>query len=409
MWRKIMNYFKLAYRNLGRHRRRSVLSALALGLGTALLMFIAAFFEGEMRGSMETTLRLNTGHLQITNADYDPDKLSVAWEYLIENPVQSAAQIEALEQVKSATPRLVASGIVSVRDESAGVQIMGIDPASAANDPYRTMVSGEFITADDRTGILIGYPLAESLGLKVGDSLNLLVNTADGDVDEQQFTIRGIFTTGTSAYDKGIVFLPLAKAQTFSGAENRASYIFVMLHDREQADAVAAAIQGQNLRIRTWTEMNQLLVLVNDFSNAYLTVINLIVLGVTATVIVNTLLMSVFERTREIGILSAIGMKGRQIITLFLVEAILLGTAGITFGSLMGLAVTAYFAKVGVFFGDLGISGEMLLEDRIYPILTVESAVNLIVTAFIITILASLYPARMASRMEPVEALHGSN
>lgn len=404
-----MNYFKLAYRNLGRHRRRSVLSALALGLGTALLMFIAAFFEGEMRGSMETTLRLNTGHLQISNADYDPDKLSVAWEYLLENPEQAAAQIEALEQVKSATPRLVASGIVSVRDESAGVQIIGIDPASAANDPYRTMVAGEFITADDRTGILIGHPLAESLNLKVGDSLNLLVNTADGDVDEQQFTIRGIFTTGTSAYDKGVVFLPLAKAQAFSGAENRASYIFVMLNDREQADVVAAAIQGPNLRIRTWTEMNQLLVLVNDFSNAYLTVINLIVLGVTATVIVNTLLMSVFERTREIGILSAIGMKGRQIITLFLVEATLLGAAGITFGSLMGLAITAYFAKVGVFFGDLGISGEMLLEDRIYPILTLESAINLIVTAFIITVLASLYPARMASRMEPVEALHGSN
>ena len=75
----------------------------------------------------------------------------------------------------------------------------------------------------------------------------------------------------------------------------------------------------------------------------------------------------------------------------------------------MGLAITAYFAKVGVFFGDLGISGEMLLEDRIYPILTLESAINLIVTAFIITVLASLYPARMASRMEPVEALHGSN
>jgi ABC-type lipoprotein release transport system permease subunit len=142
---------------------------------------------------------------------------------------------------------------------------------------------------------LIGLPLAQSLNLNVGDSLNLLVNTAEGNVDEQQFTIRGIFTTGTSAYDKGIVFLPLAKAQAFSGAENRASYIFVMLNDREQADAVAAAIQGPNLRIRTWTEMNQLLVLINDFSNAYLTVINLIVLGVTATVIVNTLLMSVFR------------------------------------------------------------------------------------------------------------------
>lgn len=405
----MINYFKLAYRNLGRHRRRSVLSALALALGTALLMFIAAFFRGEMRSSMETTLRLNSGHLQVQNVEYDSDKLSVAWKYLIENPDQVAARIAALEQVRVATPRLFASGIVSVRDESNGVQIIGIDPASDANVPYRDgLVSGEFLTADDRDGILIGYPLADALGLKVGDQLSLLVNTSDGVVDEQLFTVRGIFSTGTTAYDKGVVFLPLAKAQAFSGAGDRASIIFILLHDRETAEAVAAAIQGQNFKVKTWTEMNELLVLVEDFSNAYLTVINLIVLGVTATVIVNTLLMSVFERTREIGILSAIGMKGRQIITLFLAEASLLALGGVTVGSLAGWALSAYFGKVGIYFGDLGISGEMLLEDRIYPYLTLDSAVTLIVTAFIVTVLASLYPARMASRMEPVEALHSA-
>lgn len=404
-----MNYLKIAYRNLGRHRRRSFLSGLALALGTALLMFIAAFFQGEMRSSMETTLRLNTGHLQVRDADYDPDKLSVAWEYLIENPDQAAAKIEALNQVAVATPRLMASGIVSVADESVGVQIMGIVPESEANAPYRDgIVEGTFLTADDREGIIIGLPLAQSLGLGAGDKINLLVNTSDGDVDEQQFVIRGVFTTGTSAYDKGIVFLPLAKAQAFSGAGNRASMIFILLHDREQANAVAAAIQGSGYQIKTWTEMNELLVLVNDFSNAYLTVINLIVLGVTATVIVNTLLMSVFERTREIGILSAIGMKGRQIIALFLAEASLLAVGGVGFGSLAGWALSAYFGKFGVYFGDLGISGEMLLEDRIYTYLTWDSAINLIVTAFLITVIASLYPARMAARMEPVEALHGA-
>lgn len=404
----MINYFKLAYRNLGRHRRRSALSALALALGTALLMFIAAFFRGEMRSSMETTLRLNTGHLQVQNVEYDPDKLSVAWKYLIESPDQVAARIATLDQVRVATPRLFASGIVSVRDESNGVQIIGIDPASDANAPYRDgLVSGEFLTADDRDGILIGYPLADALGLKVGDQLSLLVNTSDGTVDEQSFTVRGIFSTGTTGYDKGVVFLPLAKLQAFSGAGDRASIIFILLHDRETADAVAAAIQGQNFKVRTWTEMNELLVLVEDFSNAYLTVINLIVLGVTATVIVNTLLMSVFERTREIGILSAIGMRGRQIVTLFLAEAALLAAGGTAAGSLAGWALSAYFGKVGIYFGDLGISGEMLLEDRIYPYLTFDAAITLIVTAFVVTILASLYPARMASRMEPVEALHG--
>lgn len=403
-----MNYFKLAYRNLGRHRRRSVLSALALGLGTALLMFIAAFFQGEMRSAMESTLRLNTGHLQVRDADYDPDKLSVAWEYLIENPQQVAAQVEALDEVDVATPRLFASGIVSVRDESAGVQIMGIDPASRANEPYRHMVSGNFITADDRDGIVIGLPLAQSMGLKVGDQLNLLVNTSDGSVDEQMFTVRGIFTTGTSAYDKGVVFLPLAKAQAFSGAGNHASIIFVLLKDREQADLVAAAIPSQNFQVETWKQMNELLVLVNDFSNVLLFVIYLIVLAVTAIVIINTLLMSVFERMREIGILSAIGMKGRQIVTLFLAEATLLAAGGVAFGMLVGWAVSAYFGKVGVYFGDLGMSNEMLLEDRVYPYLTFDTAVMLVITAFAITLIFSLYPAWLASRMEPVEALHSA-
>ena len=244
--------------------------------------------------------------------------------------------------------------------------------------------------------------------MKVGDQLNLLVNTSEGNVDEQKFTIRGIYSTGTTAYDKGVVFLPLAKAQAFSGAANHASMIFILLKDREQAEAVSAAIQGGGFEVKTWRELNQLLVLINDFSNAYLAIINLIILGVTATVIVNTLLMSVFERTREIGILSAIGMKGRQIIALFIAEATLLALGEITFGSLIGWALSAYFGKVGVYFGDLGMSADMLLNDRIYTELTLDLAINLIVTAFIITILASLYPARMASRMEPVEALHGA-
>jgi ABC-type lipoprotein release transport system permease subunit len=405
----MLNYLKMAYRNLGRHRRRSALSALALSIGLALLLFIAAFYEGEMRSSMESTLRLDSGHIQIRAADYDPDKLSVAWEYLLQNPEQVAVQVEALDLVQVATPRLIASGIVSVRDESSGVQILGVDPASNANDPYRQgLVSGEFPAADDRTGILIGFPLAENLGLKVGDQLNLLVNTSNGTVDEQLFIVRGIFTTGVSTYDRGIVLLPLAKAQTFSGAENRASFIFVLLKDREQTDAVAAAIQSPNYQVKTWQELNEILVLMEDFSNAYLLIINLIVIGVTATVIVNTMIMSVFERTREIGILTAIGMKGRQVISLFLTEASLLALGGLAFGLLLGWGISAYFGKVGIYFGDLGMSG-FYLGDRIYTYLTLEDTINLTITSFIITLLASLYPARLAARMEPVEALHGSN
>ena len=154
--------------------------------------------------------------------------------------------------------------------------------------------------------------------------------------------------------------------------------------------------------------MNEILVLLEDFSNAYLFILNLIVMGVTATVIVNTLVMAVFERTREIGILTAIGMKGRQIIALFLAEAGMLAAGGLAFGLLLGWGLAAYFGKVGIYFGDLGLSG-FYLGDRIYTFLTPQDTINLTIMALIITLLASLYPARLASRMEPVEALHGVN
>ena len=401
-------FIAMAFRNLGRNRRRSILSAMALSMGLALLMFMAAFFKGEMRGSMESTLRLDSGHIQVRNADYDPDKLSVAWEYLLENPEQAAAQIEAMDPVDVATPRLLASGIVSVQDDTSGVQIMGIEPASAANEPYQNLVEGKFLTADDREGILIGLPLAENLGLGAGDQINLLVNTSNGSVDEQMFTVRGVFTTGATTYDKGIVFLPLAKAQAFSGADNHASFIFVLLHDKEQVDAVAAALTNPSLQVETWVDMNEILVMMDDFANVYITILNLIVLGVTITVIVNTLIMSVFERTREIGILTAIGMKGRQIMALFLVEASILAAGGIVVGLLAGWALSAYFGEVGIYFGDLGITG-MIFEDRIYAYLTLEDTINLTITALVFTLIAALYPARLASRMEPVEALHGGN
>lgn len=396
-------YIKMAFRNLMRHRRRSALSALALAVSLALLLFMAAFFKGEMRSSMEDTLRLNSGHLQIQNTRYEQDKLSVAWEYLIENPSDVAGKVATLPQVKFATPRLFASGIISVRDESTGVQIMGVEVDSAANEPY-IIVSGAMPTADDREGILIGTPTADLFQLKVGNQLNLLVNTAEGNVDQQPFTVRGIFSTGSSNYDKGIVLLPIAKLQSFSGAGERASTIFIMLNDRNQADAVAAAITGENFKVRTWTEMNELLVLMENFAGAYIGFLNLLILGVTVTVIVNTMLMAVFERTREIGILSALGMKGGQVIVLFLIEATLLAVGGVVVGLLAGWALSAYFAQVGIYFGDLGVSG-LIMGDRIYPYLMLEDVINLTVTAFLITIAASYYPARIASRMEPVEAL----
>jgi len=403
----MMQTFKLAYRNLGRNRSRSLLSSLAVGVGMALLLLMVSVLEGEMTGALQNTIRLQSGHLQIRPESYEEGKINLKWEDLIADPNQVAEQIKSLPQVTVATPRLIASSILTVSDESKSVQILGIDPESAANQPFREgMIAGEFIQVDDREGILIGNVLADKLKINVNEKVNLLVTTSNGDVNEQLFTVRGIFTTRTPGYDESTIFMPIAKAQTITTTENHASIIFVLLQDSNQADAVAQALQSNNYKILTWRAQNVFITQFEDYANAFFIVLYLIVLGITATVVTNTLVMAVFERTREIGILAAIGMKGRGIMAQFLAEAALLATGGVIGGLIIGGALVAYFTVNGIYIGDYGITG-VLFEDRIYAHLTLGNTINLAIATYIITLLASLYPARLAARMEPVEALHG--
>jgi ABC-type lipoprotein release transport system permease subunit len=398
---------KLAFRNLGRNRRRSIFSALAMGMALALLLLMASVIQGEYGDAVDLAIRLQSGHLQVRSASYDEAKTSLKWEDLIENPDQIAAQVASLDPVTVATPRLYASGFVTTRNESAPVRVVGIDPPSEANAPYRDgMREGEFLAADDRGGVLIGWSLANRLDLSAGDPVSLSVNTSNGEVEEQEFTVRGIFSTGTSGYDGLTVLLPLAKAQAITGAEDHASSVFVLLKDLAQTDAVIAAVQSPGFAVLTWRDMNELLIQTEQLSSSYMVFFYLIVLGIAATVIVNTQIMSVYERTREIGILSAIGMRGRRVMTIFLTESGLLAVGGILLGLLIGGIVIAYFTRFGLPLAveNFGITG-MLLRERIYTQLTVQDTVQLTLMSFLVTVLAGLYPAVLASRMEPVAAL----
>jgi ABC-type lipoprotein release transport system permease subunit len=403
----MLQLYKMAFRNLGRNRRRSFFSALALAIGMALILLMAGVITGEMRDAMSLSIRLQTGHLQVQSKTYDQTKNSLAWEDLVANPDQIVAQIAALPPVQVATPRLYASAIFEMSDRSVGVQVYGVDPPSAANAPFRDgIVSGQFLTADDREGVLIGQSLADKLGLKAGDQVNLLVNTANGDVSEQPFIIRGIFTTHTPGYDESTLLMPLSKAQAITGAENHASAVFVLLKDQDQTAAVAAALKSDQYQVKTWQQMNEFMLQYEQMANAYIGVLYLIVLIITATVIVNTLIMAVFERTREIGILAAIGMRGGRIMALFFAESSLLALGGIIMGFVLGGALVAYASRYGFYIGNFGATGIMLGE-RLYAYLTMSDVINLTLMALIVTLLAALYPAILAARMEPVEALRG--
>jgi ABC-type lipoprotein release transport system permease subunit len=403
----MIQLFKMALRDLGRNRRRTFFSALALGIGLSILLLMAAFISGEFGGSIDKAIALQSGHLQVRAPKYNEDRTSLAYEDLIENPDALAAQIAALEPVKLVTPRLFASGIVAVNEKSVGVRIVGIDTASQANAPFQSgIVSGSFINADDREGILIGQTLAEKLGLKTNDRITLLVNTSNGDVQQQPFLIRGVYTTHTPGFDENNVLMPLPKAQAITSAGNHASTLFILLKDKTQSGAVLTALASSPYQIKTWQQLNELALSTEELANGFIYVLYLIVLGITATVIVNTLIMAVFERTREIGILSAIGMRSSGISLMFLIEAAFLTLGGIILGLLIGGAMVAYFTKFGFFIGNYGVSG-ILIGETIYTQLTLSDTITLTVMAMVVSLLASLYPAMLAARMEPVEALHG--
>lgn len=404
----MIEILKMAFRDLARNRRRSFFSALALGMGLALLLLMAAVVDGETRHSMELSIRLQTGHLQVSSTTYAEGRASLKWEDLVENPNAAAAQIAALPPVRAATPRVIAGGILASGDKTYGVRAIGLDVASEASAPYRNgLLSGTYLAADDRDGLMVGQALADKAGIKSGDRVNLLVNTSNGDLAEQTFLVRGVFSTKTPAYDQTTIILPIAKAQAITGAGDHASILFILLDDRERAPDVAAAIQAGRLQVSTWREMNALLVEVGQLSDAFMIVLYLIVLAITATVIVNTLVMAVFERTREIGILSAIGMKSSRIMAMFFAESALLAVGGIVIGLLLGGLLVAYGTHFGFYIGNYGITG-MLLEEYIYANLTVRDTVTLTIVAFVITLVASLYPATLAARMEPVEALRSA-
>jgi ABC-type lipoprotein release transport system permease subunit len=399
--------WRIAVRDVGRNKRRSGLTLIAVALGLALVIALHGLEMGAMEGSVENNIRVQSGHVQVRAESYEEDKVSLKWEDLLEEPLGLAAQAQTLPEVRAAAPVLWASGILATVEESVGVRVYGIDPLAETAATFREDLVGEFLAPDDRSGVLISQRLASNLGLAVGDDVSLLVNTSGEEPDEATFTIRGLYDTGLPAFDEATIFLPLAKAQTFTRAGERASAVVVLLHDQEDADAVAAALRAPGLKVLTWRDLNQLMLQAMESAMGILYMFYLIVLAIVAVVVANTLLMSVFERTREMGILAALGLKGRQIMMMFMLESATLGALGVVLGVLLGSLGVYYLATEGIHLGDLAaqVSADIAYGETMYASFQWSATAVLSVVCWVITLLASLYPAWFATRKEPIDAL----
>ena len=399
----------IAFRDLGRNRRRSGLTMLAVALGLALLILMSGYIAGVVDGSISDSIILNTGHVQVRAESYEVEKASLQWQDLLDNSSDLLVSAAKIDGVIAVAPALWASGFLVTGDETIGVRVTGIDPDSGFHEPIRQgIVAGEYLAADDRDGVLIGKNLADSLGIGAGSKISLLVGTSDDEIDEDIFTVRGVFSTGVLTYDESTVYLALSKAQAITGSGDRISAVILLTEDAETAIPVAAALHGPGRSVVTWEDMNALILQAIETGMSFYFLLYGIVILVVAVIIANTLLMSVFERTRELGILAALGMKERQIMTMVLLEAGTLALLGVIGGIALGSLVVWYLSFNGIPIGD-DVAG--MVQGFAYPSVFFAKfapgdVFALSLAMLVVVLLAALYPARFAARLEPVEALH---
>jgi ABC-type lipoprotein release transport system permease subunit len=404
----LIKLWVIAYRDLGRNRRRTGLTILAVSLGLAVLIMMSGFIAGIFDSMISFSILLNSGHVQIQSESFRTEKPSLEWQDLMENSEELLARAAETDGVTAVAPVLWTSGFVNTADELFGVNVTGIDPRSSFHDPIREgIIAGEYLEVEDRDGVLIGEKLAKELGIGTGSKISLLVNTSNGGTDEDIFTVRGVFDTGVVSYDAGTVYMPLPKAQAITNAGDRISAVILLTKDAETADPVAAALRGPDRSVVTWKDMNALILNAIEQGNYFYIMIYGIVILIVAVLIANTLLMSVFERTRELGILAALGLKGHQIITMVLLEAGTLALIGVIGGLILGMLVVWYLSFNGFYIGDdiasmvQGFAYPSTFYAKIAPV----DFLALSLAMLGIVLLAALYPALFAARLEPVEAL----
>ena len=408
----MFKFVKMAWRNIWRNTRRTVIATIAIVLGLILIIIWDGFLQGYDQAIHGNSVRLYGGNIQVHAPGFREKARRL--------PLIPLADTDEVVQAIQGTPEVVAvakrintGGLISSPEGSYPVMISGIEPEVEA--PVSLMAEnigqGRFLTSEDGDAIVIGQAMAELLDVTVGDRVTLLGRRMDESMRQSTMTVVGIYDLGTKEAEKIAVLITLPRAQTLYNLRDQETEVLISLQSVGQEDTLISALQADlpNYEVDSWVTLRPEIQEMMALEDAFLGIFGLIVMLIASIGILNLMLMAVFERTREMGVLQALGMKGRQLMGLFVMEGMMIGAVGAVIGCILGWLLVLLLAQVGI---DLSSYGEgygeftALMGERLYPSARLSSIIGFGIGVVLIAGLASLIPARQASRNEPAEALH---
>lgn len=402
---------QIAFRNIFRNLRRSILSAIAIAVSAMSIVMLFGLLNG-MEADMANNLQsYYTGQVRIQHADfekyerYNPLHLGVDWNSI--EPILSNNS-----DVRAATARINFPANMYLGEKQHGVMGVGVDfTTEEAFVDFPTILKEGKLPQAGENEAMIGFALARDMNLGLGDKVTLLSTTATRGSNAFTFMIVGIAGFPVASLNANSIWAPIDRVQRFLGMDGQAQEILILLEDGVKEKQAALQIGndiestlGTVTDTRSWKELNQMYSLIRIAKIAYYFIaMFFFVLG--STVIINTTMMVIFERMREIGTLSALGMQGSELTRLFLLEGFFISMIGSAFGVIIGYIATYYMGKIGLDLTEALSGIDMEVSSILYPQTSILTAIVVWAYAVVISTLSTFIPSRHASKIQPVEAL----
>ncbi|MFQ5609651.1 MAG: ABC transporter permease [Woeseiaceae bacterium] len=399
--------FMLAWRNLWRNHRRTFIMLAAISVGAWAMIFMTALTQGMVTEMIRDGISVLPGHVQVHHPNYrdDPNINNVLPE-----PDAEIQQRFAGADVTAWATRIKVPAVVTSERESRGVTLLGIDPAREEAFSFVDYedVDGRFLESVDDNGIVIGRKLAEKLDTELGKRIVLMSQDPDNEIADRGFRIVGLFGANVAGFEETYVFIGKHTAQKLLRIGDQVTELVVLGEDYRNVepvyDATIALVDG-NVVVSRWAELDRYLGTMLSVMDGFVLVWVVVIFLALSFGLVNTLVMAVFERVREIGLMLALGMKPRSILGQIIVESMLLLVIGIAIGNTLAWASIKPLES-GIDVSIVAEGMEMMgVASVIYPLLRMEDIVMANVVVLVLGFLASLSPAWRASHLEPIEAI----